>query len=338
MSISEKRSKAFEDLGVSGMARWLRVAAENYFLAKQSDPHVFSPFELFVLSSDSPAMGIEAGYQTLSPEGQASFRDAIAIVFAELDVRSNNAPIWRIIFELAWLLPAPGALKIIEQRFTDAAIDLLCESEDFQFHELISFVSNLAVVGPEAERLMRRMVESRRFDFHYARNMLLRLCEISPDNWTNHFALMRDKLYRMFMEGLATPEKIAQAQDELSNDILDVIGFDRFANGIVRLYLINDGWWQRPSDGWFWASLAERTRRILLRFNVAICWIAAKERPNDWRTLLNVSVVYLVEAEEAISDQRLLEDNETVDEKELDASADVVLGRSPPRSQSQDHE
>jgi hypothetical protein len=291
MTISRERAADFEAQGTDGIKRWLRIAAERYVLAN-SDRWAWAPFELFIGTRDSLASAIEAGYRELSPTGQSDFRDAVAGVVGELDPRPEYAEMWRFLIELAWLLPAPAAVKVMEIRFTDSFFDAFCETDVDLFHEAFTFISNTAATGPEAECLIGRMAESNRFDFHYARHALLRLCEVAPDHWTDHLAITRDKLHELFR---SLRDEGEQAQDELAADVLAVIGFDRlateFANEHTRLDLSPVAWWERPSDIWLWRALVERLKIVMVpNPPVSVTWIALAARPSDRRALANIQI------------------------------------------------
>lgn len=273
MTISMERLASFETHGVSGMRRWLRTAAETYFVERRGR-WAFEPFELLISTRDTLAGDINEGYHLLSVRGQADFRDALIGVLEELEPRPDLAELWQFLVELAWLLPAPGAVRVLDQRFTDDFFEALCANDGGLFTRIFLFVSNTAASGPAAERCVYRLVESNRFHFRGARHALLRLCTISPEHWTRHLALTRDGLHLMFERS----DDLERVQEELAADIFRVIGFSRFHQGLTELRLAGDE--RSASDDWLLRALAERTRSVLVLRDPGGWRLAPAERPN----------------------------------------------------------
>jgi hypothetical protein len=115
-------------------------------------------------------------------------------------------------------------------------------------------------------RLLKRVAVSRHFNSDYAGLWLLRLCEIDPDNWTGHLAVLRDLVHALMTDIRLKDgyEAMIQAQDNMAASIYDAIGFSRFRAGLMNIACITDAPYYVPSDNWFWRSLVERQRLVLV--------------------------------------------------------------------------
>ena len=161
-------------------------------------------------------------------------------------------------------------IQCLEKRLTESAIaEVFCKdvgSSGFDtkaFDEFFGLVLNSAPATSEAVSFFRRIVRSKYFPPHRTRNTLIRLCEIDPDHWVDHFQLMREKvrelLTRLVSKGIVFREEQEAA---LSLDIYNIIGFDRFGDGFGRLFFEYRPSMEESCDNWFFRSVFERLNVI----------------------------------------------------------------------------
>jgi hypothetical protein len=329
-AISEDKIAAFEALGCSGIQRWLRSAVETYLLKGQTR-WAFRPFELMVGQRDSLSSDIDSMFQCLSPVAQADFRLALVRVLEELEAQRDLAEVWRCMIELAWLLPAPAGVAVLERRFTCAFLNELCADDSGLFDHIFAFTCNTATSGESAERCIRRLVDSKHFNVDYSRLALLRLCEIAPDHWPSHFALTRDLLAAMFRGMAATlGMKVCwEAQEDMAKGIWTVIGFDRFESGLGMLSFDARA---DANDRWFWDALTNPRSGdscIIIRSQRGDWFIAPQARPNDLRCVergMPIRFSTLPPAQAPVSPPEIARN----DRQALLARADELLGRANP--------
>ena len=290
MAISRKRLSEFEKLGFAGMARWIETAALRYF-CETRNPDAFSPFELFIGTAESTATDIRRAYGRLSMAGQADFRAAVEWTLSSLEGRPDLSEVWKFLIELSWQLPEPRIVKVLETRFNENFLDNLCANDPDLFNHIFGYILNTTPYTTDAARCIRNLVRSSHYDDHFSRQTLLRLCEIDPDNWTQHFGLLRDSLYRSFAHiREADPLEsetdslvsMIRAQDELARDIIGVTGFERLVSGLFDLHLLRDAPVGPPSDNWFWRCVFEREEFVII--DRATLALSPQTNPNERRT------------------------------------------------------
>ena len=191
--------------------------------------------------------------------------------------------------ELTWQLPAPDAVTLLGARLNDHFFDGLCTNDPEAFHHIFGYVLNVAPHTRDAVKCIRHLVRSSHYDIRFSRQVLLRLCEIDPDHWTQQFSLLRDSMYAFFEDIRITGslESMVAAQNDLAQDIFGVTGFDRFLEGLSDLYFVKDGPVGVPSDNWYWRSLSERRRLVLIHYiaDTGELGLSPHTNPNERRPL-----------------------------------------------------
>ena len=294
MAISEQRVSDFERRGPEHMARWLENAAIGYFSGDRGADS-FRPFELFIGTAESTATEIRLAYDRLSTRGQIDFRTALVQTLSSLEPKPELTGVWKFLIELSWQLPEPGVMAILENRCNDYFLDSLCSNDSELFDHIFGYILNIPLHTQEAAKCIRRLARSSHYECRRSRLTLLRLCEIDPDNWTQHFSLLRDSVYKQFESVKDTHglERMITVQDELARQIFKVTGFDRFIEGLPHLHSVKDAPVGAPSDNWYWRSLLER-QNLILSFcvpdNEAVT-LSSGTYPNERRPLPSPSSV-----------------------------------------------
>ena len=288
MAISENRLSEFESQGPKEMAQWLQTAAIYYF-CKTHDPDAFGPFELFIGTTESTATDIRLAYDRLSVSGKIDFRTALVQTLSSLEPHPNLSEVWRFLIELSWLLPEPEVVAMLGTRFNDNFLDSLCANDPELFDHIFGYVLNVAPHTQDAARCIRHLVRSSHYDIRFSHQTLLRLCEIDPDSWTQQFALLRDSVYKFFayVRKNYCLKSMITSQEELAHDVFGVTGFDRFMEGLSGLYFVRDGPVGVPSDNWYYRSLLERQKLILISYDpdTNMLGLSPHTNPNERRLL-----------------------------------------------------
>ena len=278
MAISEKRLREFERRTPQAMARWLEIAATRYFCGAE-DADAFRPFELFIGRTESTASDIHLAYGQLSASGMTNFRSALVRTLSSIEAKPDRSEIWMFLIELAWLLPEPTVVEALKDRFNDVSLDDLCADDPDLFRHILGYIRNLAPHTQGAAECIHLLARSRHYHHRFSRQTLLRLCEIDPGKWTRHFSLLHDSMRTFFgdIEKNYSEETMLTVRNKLACDIFDVMGFDRFMDGLSTLYRMtgNDDFEKEPSTiDWYWKSLVERKRIRIETDHTAKKWIA----------------------------------------------------------------
>jgi len=193
---------------------------------------------------------------------------------------------------LVWRIESFVAIEEMERRFNEAFIAELVWSDRRQFDRIVALLRNSTVSnGKGLSRLLRRIVSSSHFNDSQTALMLLRLCEIDPDRWTDHMALTRDLLHAQWTRtklrnGL---DAMRSAQDRLALQLYRAIGYDRLKKGLAKLHMMTGAPNTVANDNWFWRALVERSRAIVPGIDGTI---APADRPNDRWKLTGKCVVF----------------------------------------------
>lgn len=281
MAISDKRLRDFAQLSAGEMLEWLASAVEEFFHEGRG-PEAFSPFELFFLTAESQAQALSLGVGALPARARAKFKSAVGQLVRVLAPADHEA--WTFVAELIWRIESYAAVDELERRFNEAFISEMIERAPRQFDVIITFLRNSTVSNSKSlVRLLRRIVSSTHFNNSHTVLMLMRLCEIDPDGWTEHMAVTRDPLRIQWtrIHERKGMETMRASQDRLALQIYRTIGFDRMKRDCGKLSIVTGAPYTLASDNWFWRALFERAR-ALVPFEDGT--IAPADRPNDrWK-------------------------------------------------------
>ena len=266
------------------MSDWLSIAIETYFV-RNGGPLAFAPFETQVLTSGSVAEALWKGLQLVPLAVRQRFRRALNTLPSRL--APDPGP-WNFLVEMVFRIDAADAVDAIERRLTPYFLSELLKGDEGIIDDIVRYIQN---VSPSHEgthrplaRLLSRLAVSGFIANSQARNILLRLCEIDPDHWTAHVSLLRDLLHRQFSRILVEKgyNRMMTVQDELSKDIFNVIGPERYFKDFSSLRYVTDASGSLPTDNWLWRSLLERQQIVVPTFGGGISW---NQAPSDGRTV-----------------------------------------------------
>jgi hypothetical protein len=284
MAISSERAAKFSSLGGKAIRQWLVAAVEEYF-GKGHGPESFAPFELFFPAAPTAAAALAPAYDVLSPAGKMKFRSALSNLVRLLSADQTEA--WVFVAELIWRIKAHDAVSEVERRFNEAFIKQLTRRSRKPLDTIVAYIRNTDFEKKTAAvRFLHRIVSSTYFNDAQTQTILVRLCEIDPDGWTNHLRVTRDRLHAQMvrLRERHSDDYMRETQDRLALQIYRSIGYERFIEGLKKLDFVTDAPFWEPTDNWLWRALVERTGEIVPGPDG---WVAPSDRPKDRCKLAN---------------------------------------------------
>lgn len=261
----------FANLTQEEMLRWLSTAADEHF-DEAKGINAFKPFDrYFTPRTESAPEALANGLHSLPSRAQNTFKSAIE-QFVQ-GIPAGQTDVWSFICELIFRLDAGNAIHAIERRLTPHFITAMEAAAPAGFRvatHLLNLLRNVSPAHTEESRplttLVRRLIQSDAVNDAQARVTVLRLCEIDPDEWFEHLACCRALLHQQMNRILSTrsAEALQTMQDELAEDIVAAIGFDRLARDLGKLRLTKDLRPEDPSEDWLFEATFVRRGLVVM--------------------------------------------------------------------------
>lgn len=243
------------------LSEWLEVGIRE--LARVGMGRAFSPLDDFIRQAGGVGEGLELATNHMGPAFRVKLRRALKLQAGIWPPTDRVA--WTVILELTWRLGAVEVAEVLLRRCSERFLNQLLGEDKRAFITFIHYLRGLPPGdGRTLSDLIGRLVSMPSFPDSQARLTLAKLCEIDPDGWVDHFRRSRTHLHRQMtrINETSSYEQMLAFQDELAEDLLDLIGFDRFADDCNKLRIMVDPPNATPTDNWFTKSLVERVKLI----------------------------------------------------------------------------
>lgn len=290
----------FVDFDVEKFERWLRVALEGLLLDEIGVIN-FAPIEYCILREHSLSADLRVVYGAFPAQQKAMIREATARLLAHLPVDQEHAPVFREVLDFSAAIQAYEVLKSIPAR-GEAYLILERDHPDIPslYSRALETVVELADQSNEAKKCIRRLIGTpRSFACDHARDALVALCKIAPDDFIEHMALLRTPLARNFREFHPTE----QALHWLAYDIIKAIGLNAVERDWRLLRVTEESSTDALNDNWF-----HRAVLLMLAKEPEGGVIYLKESPDVRISPTEEPVVDAIQAEPNVGDALISED------------------------------